>query len=208
MGNDMMMINSTSRLFRQIPVQKGKAGRISGNTFSECISSAAGKNSIADRQLNINTDEYRQTLYDRFQSMPYHSSNRLDTTMISISDAGIQRMMKDPEYEEWVCGQVRSIFASNDPFSGLCGGKFIIVQIGEKEENLNITMDRAGFPNGQDSMMPKVRKDEDDGFWIRREKQFEDDMDLLEEMKEKEEAGIPFSISAMLPEYMMHKTND
>ncbi len=208
MGNDMMTVSSASRMFRQIPVQKVRGGDIPVTSFSECFRSVSETGKNADRQTTMDLDEYRQNLYDRFQSMPYHSSNRLDTTMISISDAGIQRMMGDPEYETWVCGQVRALFSANDPFSGLCGGKFLIVRVGDKEEDFNVTMDRAGFPNGQDSMMPKVRKDEDDGFWIRREKQFENDMDLLEEMKEKEVAGIPFSASVMALELMMHKVND
>ena len=206
MASDMMTINSTSRMFRQIPVQKRQPSVVLEDSFADCIRPA----SESDRTFGktVNASEYRQMLYDKFQSMPFNTSNRMDTTMISISDAGIQRMMKDPEYEEWVCSQVRTLFLSNDPFSGLYGGKFLIVRVGEKEEDLNITMDRAGFPNGQDSMVPKVRKDEDDGFWIRREKQFEEDMDILDEMKEKEEAGIPFSVSAIALELMTHKTID
>ncbi len=46
-----------------------------------------------------------------------------DRSVSNLSDAGIQRMMKDPEYEEWVCNRVRTLFLSNDPFSGLYGGK-------------------------------------------------------------------------------------
>lgn len=56
-------------------------------------------------------------------------------------------------------------------------------------------MERAGFPNGQDSMMPKVRKDEDDSFWERRVKNFEEQMELNEEIKDKEKAGIPVALN-------------
>ncbi len=112
MTSDMMTINSTSRMLRQIPVQKHQPSDMSGDSFADCIRSASDSDRTSVKAVDVS--EYRQMLYDKFQSMPFNTSNRMDTTMISISDAGIHRMMKDPEYEEWVCSQVRTLFSAND----------------------------------------------------------------------------------------------
>ena len=98
MASDMMTINSTSRMFRQIPVQKRHPSAVLEDSFADCIRSASESDRTSVKAIDVS--EYRQMLYDKFQSMPFNTSNRMDTTMISISDAGIQRLMKDPEYEE------------------------------------------------------------------------------------------------------------
>ena len=113
-------------------------------------------------------------------------------------------MMKDPEYETWVLKQINGIFSWNDPFRGLAGGKLNIIRVGEKEEDLKITAERAGFPNGQDSMMPKVHDDDD--FWIRRGKRFEDQMEMAKEMQMQEDDGDMTMPSSVLE--IMAKTGD
>ena len=195
MGNEAMTISAMTRMLRQIPVvhSSPKNEEVS---FGDCVRKAS--ESVADaKNEKTQIAEYRQTLYNKLQSIPYHSSNQLDTTQISISDAGIRRMMEDPDYEKWVTNQVNTIFSERDPWSSLAGGKFIMMRFGEEESDLKITMERAGFPGGQDSMMPKVHKNDDDGFWIRRGKRFEEQMDMIEEMQEKEAAGIPVSMNVM-----------
>ncbi len=195
MGNEMMTISAMTRMFRQIPVVHNPPKNEEA-FFGDCVRKAS--ESVNDtKNEKAQMAEYRQTLYSKLQSLPYHSSNQLDTTQISVSDAGIRRMMEDPEYEKWVTDQVKTIFSERDPWASLAGGKFIMMRFGAEETDLRITMDRAGFPGGQDSMMPKVHKEDDESFWIRRGKRFEEQMDLIEEMQEKEAAGIAFSINVM-----------
>ena len=195
MGNEAMTISTMTRMFRQIPVVHNPPKNEEAS-FGDCVRKAS--ESVNDtKNEKVQMAEYRQTLYSKLQTLPYHSSNQLDTTQISISDAGIRRMMEDPEYEKWVTDQVKTIFSERDPWSSLAGGKFIMMRFGAEEADLKITMERAGFPGGQDSMMPKVHKDDDDDFWIRRGKRFEEQMDMIEEMQEKEAAGIPVSINVM-----------
>lgn len=195
MNNNMITINSTSRAFRQLPTYKPLYIDNAVASFDECLKKEAKKGLVQNDRDGVNVDEYRANLYNRLQNLSYDSTNRMDTTIISISDAGIKRMMDDSEFEKWVVGQVKSMFSTNDPFSGLAGGKLIIMRFGEDESDLDITMERAGFPNGQDSMMPKVHKDEDDSFWKRRVESFEEQMELNEEIKDKEEAGIPVALN-------------
>ena len=201
MNNNMITINSTSRAFRQLPTCKPTNIDKEGASFDECLKKESEKGLVQNDRERINADEYRTNLYNRLQNLSYDSTNRMDTAIISISDAGIKRMMDDSEFEKWVVGQVKSMFSTNDPFSGLAGGKLIIMRFGENESDLDITMERAGFPNGQDSMMPKVRKDEDDSFWERRVKSFEEQMELNEEIKDKEKAGIHIYAGLIIEEH-------
>lgn len=188
MGNEMITVNNLSRMFRTIPKSEPYKEN-QKQDFADCLKSVAGvEKGQCDTNRDMDAGTYRQMISDRIQNMPYHSSNDLDTTMIAISDTGIERMMKDSEYETWVLKQINGIFSWNDPFRGLAGGKLNIIRVGEKEEDLKITTERAGFPNGQDSMMPKVHGD-DDGFWIRRGKRFEDQMEMVKEMQMQKDDG-------------------
>ena len=201
MNNNMMTINSTSRAFRQLPTYKPSYIDNAVASFDECLKKESEKGLVQNDRDGINVDEYRANLYNRLQNLSYDSTNRMDTAIISISDAGIKRMMDDSEFEKWVVGQVKSMFSTNDPFSGLAGGKLIIMRFGENESDLDITMERAGFPNGQDSMMPKVHKDEDDSFWKRRVKSFEEQMELNEEINDKEKSGIHIYAGLIIEEH-------
>lgn len=195
MGSDTMTISAMTRMFRQIPVvhTRPKNEMVS---FDDYVQKASEP--VTDtKNEKTRITEYKQTLYSKLQSLPYHSSNQLDTTQISISDAGIHRMMEDPEYEKWVTDQVKTIFSERDPWSSLAGGKFIMMRFGEEKSDLKITMERAGFPGGQDSMMPKVHKEDDEGYWERREKRFEEQMDMMEEIQQRKEAGLPIPLELM-----------
>lgn len=74
---------------------QGKARVTCKNGFMECLKSVESENKSCEVKQNTDAGMYRQTISEKIQNMPYHPSNDLDTTMISISDAGIERMMKD-----------------------------------------------------------------------------------------------------------------
>ncbi len=196
--NNIITISSMSRSFRQTPVRRPNNNDASGASFEECVQKEVDKQSLPNNETIRSVDEYRTYLNNKLQNLSFDSSNRMDTTMVSISDAGISRMMRDPGYEEWVIGQVKSMFSANDPFSGISGGKFIIMRFREKESDFNITMERAGFPNGQDSMMPKTHKDEDEGFWGRRQNRLEEHIEISEEIREREAEGLSVMINPFL----------
>ncbi len=196
--NNMITISNLSRSFRQTPILRPNNNDASGASFADCVQKEADKQNISNDETIQSVDEYRTYLNNKLQNLSFDSSNRMDTTMVSISDAGINRMMKDPGYEEWVIGQVRSVFSANDPFSGMAGGKFIIVRFSDKESDLNITMERAGFPSGQDSMMPKTHKDEDENFWNRRQNRLEEQIVINEEIREREATGLSIMITPFL----------
>ncbi len=193
--NNMITISNMSRSFRQTPVLRPNNNDVNGASFAECVQKEIDKQSIANDETIRSVDEYRTYLNDKLQNLSFDSSNRMDTTMVSISDVGISRMMKDPQYEKWVTSQVKSMFSTNDPFSGMAGGKFIIMRFGERESDLNVTIERAGFPNRQDSMMPKTHKDEDENFWNRRQNWLEEQIEISEEIREREAEGLSIMIN-------------
>ena len=116
MANEMMTISATTRMFRQIPIRNKMPDSEGNDTFEDSIRNARDAVS-GQKSGKAEMTEYRQMLYNRFQSMPYDSTNQLDTTTISISDAGIERMMNDPVYEKWVTDQVRSTFSFHDSWA-------------------------------------------------------------------------------------------
>lgn len=193
--NNMITISNMSRSFRQTPALRPNNNDVSETSFAECVQKEIVKQSISNDETIRSVDEYRTCLNDKLQNLSFDSSNRMDTTMVSISDAGISRMMKDPGYEKWVTRQVKSMFSTNDPFSGMSGGKFIIMRFGERESDLNVTIERAGFPNRQDSMMPKTHKDEDENFWNRRQNRIEEQIEVSEEIREREAEGLSIMIN-------------
>ena len=186
-GSEMITVNSLSRAFRTIPKSDGKS--IKTDDFADHIKRAETSLDSEDAvKREMSADEYRQVLSERIQSLPFDSSNRMDSTMISISDAGIKRMMSDSKYESWVIGQIKSLFKFNDPFSGLAGGKMNIIRVGADESDFKVTMERAGFKHGQDSMIPKVYKD-DKGFWMRRLETTEEQLEMAQELQMEKEEG-------------------
>ena len=193
--NNMITISSMSRAFRQTPVRRTSNNDVRGASFADCIQKEADKQNIPNIETTCSVYEYRTYLNDNLQNLSFDSSNRMDTTMVSISDVGISRMMKDPQYEKWVTSQVKSMFSTNDPFSGMVGGKFIIMRFGERESDLNVTIERAGFPNRQDSMMPKAHKDEDENFWNRRQNRIVEQIEVSEEIREREAEGLSIMIN-------------
>ena len=196
--NNMITISSMSRAFRQTPVRRPSKNDVRGASFADCVQKEADKQNIPNNETMRSVDEYRTYLNDKLQNLSFDSSNRMDTTMVSISDVGINRMMKDPEYEKWVICQVSSMISTDDPFSGMAGGKFIIMRFGERESDLSVTIERAGFSNGQDSMMPKTHKDEDENFWNRRQNRLEEQIEISEEIREREAEGLSIMINPFL----------
>ena len=72
------------------------------------------------------------------------------------------------------------------------------MRFGERESDLSVTIERAGFSNGQDSMMPKTHKDEDENFWNRRQNRLEEQIDISEEIREREAEGLSIMINPFL----------
>ena len=93
--NNIITISSMSRAFRQTPVRRPSNNDACGASFADCVQKEADKQNISNNETIRSVDEYRTYLNNKLQNLSFDSSNRMDTTMVSISDAGISRMMND-----------------------------------------------------------------------------------------------------------------
>ncbi len=79
-------------------------------------------------------EEYRRYISNKISQMPVDQSNRLDTVSVRISDEGFEAMRGNPEYEQWVLDTIKGSFTARDPWSGMCGGKYVMLSFGETPE--------------------------------------------------------------------------
>ncbi|MCM1385915.1 MAG: hypothetical protein NC231_01195 [Bacillus sp. (in: Bacteria)] len=127
--------------------------------------------------------EYKQYIYDKIASLPVHSSNMQDSVAVQISDAGFEAMRNDPAYEKWVLDTIQASFQCPDPWSGVCGGKFVVFYFGAAKEESYGESWRLGFRNGNGQKLFNEKAKE--SFWERRQKRRKEWLAQLEELEEK-----------------------
>lgn len=152
-------------------VEKGESGK-------DVIES---ENVSATKEMSM--AEYKLYLYDKIAALPVHSSNIYDSVSVQISDAGLEAMKNDPEYERWVLDCLKTNFQYPDPWSSMCGGKFVVFYFGATKEESHAESWRLGFRNGNGQKL--FNEKAKDSFWERRKKRREELLAQLEELEEK-----------------------
>ncbi|MCM1251449.1 MAG: hypothetical protein NC321_01390 [Clostridium sp.] len=127
--------------------------------------------------------EYKQYIYDKIASLPVHSSNMQDSVAVQISDAGLEAMRNNPAYEKWVLDTIKANFQCPDPWSGVCGGKFVVLYFGATKEESHGECWQMGFRNGSGQKLFNEKAKE--SFWERRQKRRKEWLAQLEELEEK-----------------------
>lgn len=127
--------------------------------------------------------EYKLYLYDKIAALPVHSSNMQDSVSVQISDAGLEAMKNDPEYEQWVLDCLKTNFQYPDPWSSMSGGKFAVFYFGATKEESHAESWRLGFRNGNGQKL--FNEKAKDSFWERRKKRRQELLAQLEELEEK-----------------------
>lgn len=185
---------------RRISAIFAKTGQTSGGEDGEQVSGSA--NVVRIDVDNMTLEEYRRYISNKISQMPVDQSNRLDTVSVRISDEGFEAMRRNPEYEQWVLDTIKGSFTARDPWSGMCGGKYVMLSFGETPEETRTESWRAGFLNGRESS-PLPGKSEE-GFWERRAQNRKQLAEQFEEMQERKELnkdwqkGLYFGPSAAL----------
>ncbi len=134
---------------------------------------------------DMSMEEYREFLYDRISQISVHPSNMQDYVSVQISESGLERMKNDKEYEQWVMDSIKSNFMSRDPYSGMCGGKYVVLYFGDTKEQHRSECCRAGFLNGRgDKLFEQKSKN---SFWERRMQRRKELQEQYEEMLEVKE---------------------
>lgn len=179
--DNTFLLSSTTRLCRNLMQCRGRNNTgqsgAAGTAFADCMKENISRRYVQDMTL----EEYKQHIYDRISRLPMDSSNRMDMVSVQISDEGFAAMKNDPEYEQWVLDSLEANFLYHDPWSSMCGGKYVMLRFGATKEECSGESWRMG--NGTEKWNPLG--EEEKGFWERRAEKREQLEELREETEEK-----------------------
>lgn len=169
--------NYINQLKRQTAI-RAQAGTKTGESFLDTVNKYVGKITISEveRTEQISTkdmtmEKYKEYISDRLSRIPMHPSQMQNSVAIHISDAGFEAMKNDPEYEEWVMEWLGKDFAFHDPWSGICGGHYVVHYIGATKEEYRGEGWYPAYQNGSgESLFNQKAKG---SFWERRLKRQE-----------------------------------
>lgn len=126
---------------------------------------ASGAAALAPADMTM--EEYKQYVHDRISALPVHPTQTNGQYAIHVSDAAFAAMKADPEYEKWVLDAIATNFATNDPWSSVCGGSYSVLNIGATKEESNGYGWYAGYQGGKGG---EIWQDLNQGsFWSTRE---------------------------------------
>ena len=163
---------------------KSEAALDSKNTTAnESVSNAAEPVCISAAEMTM--AEYKEYIYDRISQLPMQPSNMQDCVSVQISEAGLEKMKTDPEYEQWVLSSIKTNFTSRDPWSGMCGGKYAVLYFGSEKEQSRGECWRAGYLNGSGNKLFEEKSK--NSFWTRRIQRQKELTEQYEEMLELKE---------------------
>lgn len=146
---------------------------------------AQGGDAVRISSKDMSMEEYQEYIYGRISQLPMHPSNMQDTVAVQISQAGLEAMKNDPEYEKWVLDSIQSGFSARDPWSGMCGGKYTVLYFGDTQEQSRGESWRAGFMNGSGNKL--FQEKAKNSFWERRaqrHRELQEQFDEIVELKE------------------------
>ena len=186
MDNTMHFSYMTRYCDTLLKAYQTQSNRTSGITGTDFYDKLVEKGEEAESVLNtkaMSMAEYKLYIYDKIGALPVHSSNMQDSISVHISDEGFEAMKNDPEYERWVLDCLKTNFRTPDPWSNMCGGKFVIFHFGATKEECHVESWRLGFRNGNGRKIFEEKSK--DSFWDRRKKKREELLAMLEELEEK-----------------------
>lgn len=169
--------NPDPSFMRKMAEASAKSEVISGNGTA-----AEASDAVRISTENMTMEEYKEYIYGRISQLPVHPTNMQDYVSVRISEAGLEAMKNDPEYEQWVLDSVRSGLNSRDPWSGMCGPKYVVLSYGSQKEQSRGESWRMG--SGGSKLFNQKAKD---GFWERHAQRRKELAAQYEEMLELKE---------------------
>lgn len=183
MDNTMHFSYMTRYCDTLLKTYQAQSNRTSGMTGTDFYDKLVEKGEEGKETKAMSMAEYKLYIYDKIGALPVHSSNISDSISVRISDEGFEAMKNDPEYERWVLDCLKINFQTPDPWSNMCGGKFVVFHFGATKEECHVESWRLGFRNGNGRKIFEEKSK--DSFWDRRKKKREELLALLEELEEK-----------------------
>lgn len=140
-----------------------------------------------DRQRSLSPEtmspeEYKRYIYGRISALPVHPSQQYDSVSIQISEEGFEAMQKDPEYEKWVLDVLRRNFAFYNPWSGFCGGSYVMHRFGASREEYRGESFAKGVDGGRKG---SILEEEEETFWERRARRNKEYLEACQELDRK-----------------------
>lgn len=151
---------------------------------------------------NMTMEEYQAYFYALLDTIPYDSTQRNNTTIVSISDRGWEQMRKDPDYEAWILGYFVEDRSVHNPFFywGADAGNVVYERFGASiEEHHGQGFSKAVFKN--DSPNDNDNDDAED-WWIKRHKRMKK---LLKEQVERTMKKDAAQKAQLQEEYTRHQ---
>lgn len=170
-----------------------KASRSDGSkSFSELAGAESRKGDKAltaagkTGKKEMTTSEYKQYITGQISRMPVSLTQSKIVFSIKISDAGLEAMKKDPQYEKQILDSLRADFAYYDP-SGNMGSGFANYYIGPTKEDCVAEVWSYDEKTGLKEKL--FEEDSKEGFWERRMRRHKEIMEDSQEFQ-KERAVI------------------
>lgn len=144
-----------------------------GDSFQDVVSRYTEASGVSEAALplqrstrDMSMEEYKAYIADRISRLSMHPSQMQDSVSIYISEAGFKAMKEDPEYEEWVIDWLGQDFAFNNPWAGICGGRYVVHYVGATKEEYR---GQSWYPEYQNGKGKSLFDQKSEGcFWQRR----------------------------------------
>lgn len=157
------------------------AKKTQGVTITEETAKLAASGGVSTADMSM--EEYKSYIYDEISRIKQHPSQWQDSIAINISEAGFEAMKNDPEYEAWVLDYLRRDFACRDPWSGICGGKYVVHYFGASKEEYHGHSWYPEYAGGSGKSMFDARSK--DSFWKRRMDKQKANEDYVKKLQER-----------------------
>lgn len=105
----------------------------------------------------MSPEQYRSYICGRISALTIHPSQSQCSISIHISDAGLQAMQQDPEYEAWVLDCLACDFSFQDAWGPLCGGSYVVHSFGASREEYHGESWFPGYSSGQGASLYEAR---------------------------------------------------
>lgn len=182
-------IDSVTRMFQsyiseQTTLNRRSAQTISSETgdsisaFQQQVAAAKSRQESLSPE-NMTMEEYKQYIYRKISALPVNPSNQYDSVSVQISDEGFEAMQKDSEYEKWVLDILRRNFAYYNPWSGICGGNYVMHRFGATKEEYRGDSFAKGVQGGRKE---NILEEDEETFWERRARKNKEYLDMQQEM--------------------------
>lgn len=124
-----------------------------GPSMAEALAAAAA---AADPQ-GMRPEEYLSYIRGKISALPIDPSQSMCSISVHITDAGLEAMQSDPEYEAWVLNSLACDFSFNDVWGPLCGGTYSVHTFGATKEEYHGESWFPGFAGGQGASLYETK---------------------------------------------------